>query len=116
MFTAYVAVGTLTAAANGAFSILDFARAKFVLQNMARVGVRPSWLYPLGFLKLAGAVGLLIGIAVPALGVAAALGLVLFFTGAIATHIRAHEYSSIPFPGTLLLAAIASLALRIVSA
>jgi hypothetical protein len=115
MSTAYVAVGTLTAAANGTFAILDFLRSEFVLQNMARVRVTPSWLYPLGFLKLAGAVGLLIGIAVPALGVAAALGLVLFFIGAIAAHIRAHDYSSIPFPGTLLLAAIASLVLRVAS-
>ena len=64
------------------------------------------------FLKLAGAVGLLVGIAVPALGVAAAIGLVLFFIGAIVTHVRAQDYSSIPFPGSLLLLAVASLVFR----
>jgi uncharacterized membrane protein YphA (DoxX/SURF4 family) len=83
---------------------------------MARVRVKPSLLYPLGFLKLAGAVGLLIGIAVPALGAAAAAGLVLFFIGAIITHIRARDYSSIPFRATLLLVAIASLVSRVASA
>lgn len=115
MFTAYAVVGMLTAAANGTFATLDFRRSEFVLENMARVRVKPSLLYPLGFLKLAGAVGLLIGVAVPALGVAAAIGLVLFFIGAIVTHIRAQDYSSIPFPGMLLLAAIASLVLRVAS-
>lgn len=116
MFTAYLVVGMLTAAANGTFATLDFVRSEFVLQNMARLGVNPSWLYPLGFLKMAGAVGLLIGIAVPPLGVAAAIGLVLFFIGAIVTHIRAHDYSSIPFPGGLLLLAVASLVFRVGSA
>lgn len=116
MFTAYLAVGILTAAANGAFATLAFMRSEFVLQNMARVRVNPSWLYPLGFLKMAGAVGLLIGIAVPPLGVAAAIGLVLFFIGAIVAHLRVHDYSSIPFPGSFLLLAVASLAFRLGSA
>jgi hypothetical protein len=116
MFTAYLLVGTLTAAANGTFATLDFLRHEFVLENMARVRVGRSWLYPLGFLKLAGALGLLIGIALPALGVAAAIGLVLFFVGAIVTHVRAQDYASIPFPGGLLLLAVAALVLRVVSA
>jgi hypothetical protein len=30
-------------------------------------------------------------------------------------HIRVHDYSSLPFPGTFLLLAIASLALRVAS-
>src|SRR5436190_22132479 len=42
--------------------------------------------------------------------------LVLFFVGATITHIRARDYSSIPFPGALLLVAIASLVLRVASA
>lgn len=113
MFTAYLAVGTLTAVANGTFATLDFMRSEFVLENMARVRVDRSWLYPLGILKMAGAVGLLVGIAVPAIGVAAAIGLVLFFSGAILTHIRAHDYPSIPFPGGLLLLAVASLVFRL---
>lgn len=116
MFIAYLAVGMLTAAANATFATLDFARAEFVLQTMNRVGVKRSWLNPLGFLKLAGAVGLVAGIAVAPLGVAAAIGLVLFFIGAIVTHIRAHDYSSIPFPATVLLLAVATLIFRLGSA
>lgn len=115
MDTAYIAVAGVTAAANGTFAVMDFLRLDFVLQNMERVRVPRSWLYPLGFLKLAGAVGLLVGIAVPALGVAAAVGLTLFFIGAIAAHVRARDLPSIPFPGILLLAAAGSLVLRAAS-
>ena len=44
-------------------------------------------------LKAAGALGLLIGIGVPLVGIAAATGLVVFFIGAIITHLRARDYS-----------------------
>ena len=115
MFSAYVAVGILTAAANGTAATLDFLRPAWLIENMTRVGVPRGALIPLAGLKLAGALGVLIGIGVPGLGVAAAVGLVLFFVGAIAAHIRARDYASIPFPGVFLLLAIASLVLRAVS-
>lgn len=115
MFSAYVAVAILTAAANGTAATLDFLRSEFVIENMTRVGLEPWTLYPLGALKAAGALGLLIGIGVAPLGVAAAIGLILFFIGAITAHIRAHDYSSIPYPGMFLLLAIASLVLRVAS-
>jgi DoxX-like family len=113
MLSAYITVGSLTAAANGFAAAMDFARPAWLIENMNRVHVQRQLLAPLAVLKLAGAVGLLIGIGVPGLGVAAATGLVLFFIGAITTHIRAQDYSSIPFPGMFLLLAIASLVLRI---
>lgn len=51
-----------------------------------------SWLTPLGILKAAGAGGLLLGlIGAPLIGEAAAIGLILFFVGAIITHLRAHS-------------------------
>jgi hypothetical protein len=44
----------------------------------------------LGALKLAGAAGLLVGLAgLPAIGIAAATGLVLYFIGAVIAHLRA---------------------------
>lgn len=112
MFTAYVAVAILTAAANAWVSMLDFTRAESAVDNATRVGVLP-WLLPLGLLKLAGAVGLLIGIVVPALGVAAAAGLVLFFVCAVAAHVRVRWYSTIPFPAAFLALAVAALVLRL---
>jgi hypothetical protein len=58
-------------------------------------------------------VGLLLGIAVPLIGIAASVGLILFFAGAIATVTRAHWHSHIPFPAGFLLLAAGSLALRL---
>jgi hypothetical protein len=46
----------------------------------------------LGVLKTAGAVGLLLGlVGVPLLGTAAAIGLVLYFLGALTAHLRGHD-------------------------
>jgi hypothetical protein len=91
---------------------MDFLRAAWLIENMTRVGVQRRALAPLAVLKVAGAVGLLIGIAVPALGGAAATGLVLFFLAAISAHVRVRDYASIPFPGMVLLLAAAALVLR----
>ncbi|GAA1442167.1 DoxX family protein [Nocardiopsis tropica] len=94
MTAAYIAVTVLTAAANGFFAVADLLRARFVLANSAAVGVPESWLTTLGLLKGAGALGLLLGLAgVPVVGTAAALGLVLFFVGAVAVHLRAPDLS-----------------------
>src|SRR5947209_12122857 len=48
----------------------------------------------IGVLELAGVAGLLAGTAVPALGVAAAVGLALLMVGATATRLRVHDPAS----------------------
>lgn len=61
---------------------------------MANAGVPMSWLtFPIGTLKTLGALGLAAGLAFHPLGVAAAIGLVLFFVCAVYTHILAGDYS-----------------------
>jgi DoxX-like family len=82
MFTAYLVVTILASAANIFSATLDFIRYKQILINMSKVGVAESWINMLGILKAAGALRLLIGIGVPLIGVAAAVGLVVFFVGA----------------------------------
>jgi hypothetical protein len=113
MFTAYVGVTLLAVAAN-TFAALDFIRYKQILTNMARVGVSESWITRLGTLKAAGALRLLIGIRVPLIGIAAAVGLVLFFVGAIVTHLRARDYS-FGLAVVFLPLAVAALVLRVAS-
>ena len=81
---------------------------------MAKAGVPQSWITMLGILKAAGAAGLLIGIALPLIGVVAAIGLSLFFVGAIITHLRAHDYS-FGLAVVFLLLAVAALVLRMAS-
>jgi len=82
---------------------------------MAKARVPQSWLFSLGALKAAGALGLLVGIGVPPLGLAASVGLVLFFIGAIITHFRARYWNIAPAVAFLLLA-VGSLVLRVASA
>jgi hypothetical protein len=115
MFTGYVVVAILTAAVNGWAATTDFTRAQSARDNAVRVGVPLSWLLPLGGLKAAGAVGLLVGIAVPVIGAAAAVGLVLFFVCAVFAHLRVRWYATLAFPGTFLLLAVAALVLRLAS-
>jgi hypothetical protein len=114
MFTAYIIVTLLAAAANIFSATLDFIRYKQILINMARVGVPESWITMLGVLKAAGAIGLLVGIGVPVIGTAAAIGLVLFFVGAIVTHLRARDYS-FGLAVVFLVVAAAALVLRLAS-
>src|SRR6266487_6408384 len=93
MFIACVVVTLLAAAANIFSATLDFIRYDQVLINMAKAGVSESWVTTLGTLKGAGALGLLVGIRVPLIGIAAAIGLVLFFIAAMITHLRGRDYS-----------------------
>jgi hypothetical protein len=113
MLNAYVVVTLLAIVANSFIATADFVRAGFVLNNSAAVGVPESWLTSLGFLKAAGAGGLLLGLlGVPLIGPAAGVGLVLFFLGAIITHLRARDYSfALAVPLVYLLLAIATLVL-----
>lgn len=114
MFVSYLVVTVVTIAMNAAIAVADLCRAKFVLANSAAVGLPPSWLPPLGALKAAGALGLLLGLlGVPLIGIAAAVGLVLFFVGAVLAHVRARVFHNIAFPGAYLALAAASLVLAL---
>ncbi len=95
MFAAYVVITLLAIAANAFSGVAAIVHFKPILPGMAKACVPESWLtFPIGTLKTAGAVGLLLGlIGVPLIGTAAAIGLILFFVCAIYTHLRAGDYS-----------------------
>jgi hypothetical protein len=114
MFPAYVVVTSLTILANATFVLADLVKARFVLDTSAEVGVPSSRLPMLGALKGLAAAGLLLGLlGARGIGVAAALGLVVFFVGAMCAHVRARVFYNVAFPGVCLALAIASLALAI---
>ena len=113
MFTVYVVVTLLAAAANFYAASNDFRRVPWVLANMDKLGIPRSWLFTLGALKTAGAVGLLVGLVIPGAGIVAVSGLVLFFFSAIASTLRMHWYSHLPFPAIWLLLAVGALMLRV---
>jgi hypothetical protein len=115
MSVAYLVVVGLTAAMTIQAAALDLMRSDWVVTNMDNYGVPRSWLVPLGSLKAAGAVGLLIGIAVPLIGIAAAVGLVIYFIGAVVTVVRAHWYSHLQYPAPFLVLSAGSLVLAVAS-
>jgi hypothetical protein len=115
MFTAYLVVTALASVANTFSATLDFVRYQKILLAMARAGVPESWLTTLGVLKAAGALGLLVGIVVPSVGIAAASGLILFFVAAIITHLRVRD-DSFGLAAVFLLLAVAALVLRLATA
>ena len=93
MPTASVAITMIAVAANGFSGIAALLHFRPILPGMAKAAVPESWLtFPIGTLKTAGALGLAVGLVFRPLGIAAAIGLVLFFVCAIYTHIRASDY------------------------
>ncbi|GHF94550.1 DoxX family protein [Streptomyces filamentosus] len=106
--TVVTAVAAFMAGFSGAAVLF---RAKFVVEPLAAYGVPRSWWNVLGLLKLAGAAGLVVGFWVPVIGAAAAVGVVLYFAGAVITVVRAKAYGHVPFPLVYMAPAAAALAL-----
>ncbi|MEV5611881.1 DoxX family protein [Streptomyces sp. NPDC052225] len=98
MSVAYVIVTVFAAVMAGFSAVSVFLRAPWVVQPIADYGIPASWLPFLGTAKAAGAVGLLVGLAVPAVGVAAGIGLVLYFAGAVVAVVRARWFTHVAFP------------------
>ncbi|MFG2105099.1 DoxX family protein [Micromonospora echinaurantiaca] len=111
MSTSYVVVTVLAAAMVGFSAASVFLRAKWVVEPLADYGVPRSWWPWLGAAKAAGAVGLLVGLVAPVVGVLAGVGLALYFTGAVVTVLRARSYAHIPFPLLYAAPVVGSLAL-----
>jgi hypothetical protein len=92
MHVTYLAITILAALANGYAASLNFVGAESVKLVADRVQVSRRWMVPFGMLLASGAVGLLAGVAVPALGTAAAIGLVVYFICAASAHLRVHDH------------------------
>ncbi|MEU7603946.1 DoxX family protein [Streptomyces sp. NPDC040724] len=110
--SATATVVTLVAAFMAGFSGASiFFGARFTVEPLAEYGVPRSWWNRLATAKVAGAAGLVVGLWVPAVGIAAAIGLVLYFTGAVVTVLRARSYAHVAFPVVYAAPAAAALAL-----
>jgi DoxX-like protein len=111
MSTAYVIVTVVAAVLVGFSAVSVFLKANWVVEPIAEYGVPGSWLPWLGTAKAAGSLGLVAGLFLPVIGLLAAIGLILYFIGAVTTVIRAHSYSHIPYPLLYLAPVVAALAL-----
>jgi len=104
-------VTILCAFANGLEVAAKAVRAQFVMRNSAEVGVPPRWIPYLAAAEGAGALGLALGLlGIRQIGLAAAVGLVVFFVGAVLTHVRARVFHNIAFPAAFLVVAVAAVA------
>ena len=79
------------------------------------VGVPLKYLSLLAAAELAGALGLVLGIWWPYLGVAAGIGLVVYFVGAVVSHLRVGDVKGVGPAAFLLAVAVGALALRILT-
>ncbi|MFJ8661304.1 DoxX family protein [Streptomyces sp. NPDC093795] len=111
MSTTAVVVTAVAAFMAGFSGGAIFVRAAFVVEPLAQYGVPRTWWNWLGAAKVAGALGLLVGFFVPVIGTLAAVGLVLYFTGAFVTVLRARSYGHVAFPLVYMAPAVAVLAL-----
>lgn len=91
MHIAYVVITILAALANSYAASLNFVGAESVKVVADHVRVSQGWMIPFGILLASGALGLLIGFVLPVLGIAAAIGLVLYFICALSAHIRVRD-------------------------
>lgn len=91
MHVTYLVLTGLAALANGYAAGMNFAGAESVKVVADRVNVSQRWMVPLGTVLASGAAGLLVGFAVPVLGTAAAIGLVVYFVCAVTAHVRARD-------------------------
>jgi DoxX-like family len=107
MFKLTVAVTVLIALAAAGSAIVKLTKQPKLIESLAKLGVPLSWLPLLAAAELAGAVGVLLGLRVPALGIAAGIGLVLYFIGAVISHVRKGDRGFAP---PLVLTVIAALA------
>ena len=97
--SALAVIVTIVAAVMVGFSAVSvLAGARWVVEPLADYGVPRRWWPWLGVAKAAGALGLLVGLLVPPIGVVAAVALVVYFLGAVVTVLRAHAVAHVLFP------------------
>lgn len=84
-----------------------------IIDSMHSVGVTATQVRVLALLEILGALGLLAGIFVPSIGIAAAVGLTFYFLGAVAAHLRVGHTPSEWVPAfVIMLLAIATTILQ----
>lgn len=112
MFITYAIVTALTSVVLLASAGAKFTRPKRLVDQMTTLGLPYGMLPFLGVALIAGAGGLVVGLWWGPLGIAAATGLTLYFSGAVATHLRVGDYKGAPPAAALAMVAVVLIALR----
>ena len=113
MDTAYSVVAIALAAFSGVGKLRRDAKIVHIVHEV--VGVPLKYFPYLATCEFAGALGLLLGIWWPLLGVAAGIGLVAYFAGAIASHVRVGDVAGFGPAAFLLTLSVVALLLRVLA-
>src|SRR5215468_7564155 len=96
MQTAYLSITILFAAMVAFSAVAKVRRDPRVVHAIQEVvGVPPDYFPLLAACEFAGALGLLLGIWLPWAGLAAGIGLVIYFVGAVVSHLRVGDVKGI---------------------
>jgi uncharacterized membrane protein YphA (DoxX/SURF4 family) len=115
MSIAIIVLSALLAVAFFGSGSLKLVGAKQSLQMRDQLRVGAQLWRAVGALEVAGALGLAAGFVVPALGIAAAIGLALLMVGGIGAHARAKDLRNAGPAALLLVLAVVTVALRLTS-
>ncbi|GAB2597261.1 hypothetical protein Aab01nite_72760 [Paractinoplanes abujensis] len=88
MNAAYVTLTVIASVFTGSAAIFYLIGHKYPQAQLEMKKLPPYWMSRLGGILAAGALGLLMGFVVPAVGTLAAVGLILYFILAIGAHLR----------------------------
>jgi uncharacterized membrane protein YphA (DoxX/SURF4 family) len=105
---AAVVLSLLLAVAMLGSGVMKLLGTEQMTENMRVVNVSVPQMRVLGVLEVFATIGLVVGLWVPGLGIAAAIGAVVYFAGAVVAHIRAHEKNVQP-AAVLLVLSVATL-------
>ena len=115
MFLASIIVSALLAIAVGGSGYNKLIKNETVMKGMDVVRVPRDRVWMLGVLEIAAALGLVAGIFWWPIGVAAAIGVIVYFIGAVIAHLRVSDTKGLAAPAVLLVVGIAALVLRLLS-
>jgi uncharacterized membrane protein YphA (DoxX/SURF4 family) len=113
MSIAYPIVGILLALILLLSAYAKLTRNAQIVEGMTRIEV-PTSMFPfLAACEIAGALGLLIGLWYAPLGVAAAIGLVVYFVLAVGAHLRKGDVKGMPTALVILVLSALALVFRL---
>ena len=116
MTTAYYVVTVLFALITAFSGVMKIRHDPNVVKVIHEtVGVPLKYFPVLAACELSGAIGLVAGIWFPPLGIAAGAGLVIYFIGAVVSHVRVGDFKGLGSAVFMLALSAGSLALRLVT-
>ncbi len=113
MFIATAVVSAVLAACLVFAAVRKLSHSEEVVLAYARAGVPEERLDALAMILFAAAAGLVLGLIWAPVGVAAAIGLILYFAVAVGFHVRAGDLGNVATPLVLELLSVAALVLRL---